>query len=56
MTHRRTRAAQLVLLLGVAAVALPSPADAAKPRCRGKKATIVGTKGADRMRAPSART
>ena len=50
--HASARIARVVLALAVLTLAAqsPTPADAATPRCKGKKATIVGTAGADRIR------
>jgi hypothetical protein len=44
------RLVSVTVLLGLIGAALPAVADAGKPRCRGKKATIVGTKHDDRIR------
>jgi len=44
------RLTQLTALACLAAAALPAVADAGTPRCRGKKATIVGTNHDDRIR------
>jgi hypothetical protein len=44
------RLLSLAVLMGLVGAALPAVADAGKPRCRGKKATIVGTKHDDRIR------